>query len=167
MTKLTDTLELWLQEQINTTCRGLFDRIDRLEVQRLRDEDAIRNLFHLCDKQEQLELLLRAEIGHLSSLSEPLEMRAKNAERNMELAFIDIRTQNERVTELEDRLVERTPDEQLSSFTDRVCEVFDTEPFKTTVEGIVADWVADSDVVCSTEDVVRILEETTFKIRVR
>jgi uncharacterized protein (UPF0335 family) len=146
MTKLTDTLELWLQEQINTACRGLFDRLDRLEVQRSRDEDSIRDLYRYQDSHGK-------QVEDLGEMIDNL-IRANDA-------------LSKRVTELEDRLVERTPDEQLSSFTDRVCEVFDTEPFKTTVEGIVADWVADSDVVCSTDDVVRILEETTFKIRVR
>ena len=51
MTKITDMLDLWVQEQINTACRGLFDRLDRLEVQRLRDEDAIRDLYRQVENQ--------------------------------------------------------------------------------------------------------------------
>jgi uncharacterized coiled-coil protein SlyX len=153
MTKLTDTLELWLQEQINTACRGLFDRLDRLEVQRSRDEDAIRDLYRQVENQGNTINTLGGQVVDLED-SLVVANRTINHLVTANLAM------SKRVEDLETEL-------GLNSFTDRVCEVFDTEPFKTTVEGIVADWVADSDVVCSTEDVVRIMEETTFKIRVR
>jgi uncharacterized coiled-coil protein SlyX len=160
MTKLTDTLELWLQEQINAACRGLFDRIDRLEVQRSRDEDAIRDLYRQVENQGHTINTLGEQVVYLEDRVGYLEACVDNQSAHINTIVNSNLAMSKRVEDLETEL-------GLNSFTDRVCEVFDTEPFKTTVEGIVADWVADSDVVCSTDDVVRILEETTFKIRVR
>lgn len=136
MNKLTDTLELWLQEQINTCCMGLFDRIDRLERENLQKDNEIRDLYRQVENQDNA-MVKRIE--------------------DLEAGLVECR----------DMLVERTPDEQLSSFTDRVCEVFDTEELKTTVEEIIAAWVADSDGICSPNDVVSILEDATFTIQVR
>jgi uncharacterized coiled-coil protein SlyX len=153
MTKLTDTLELWLQEQINTACRGLFDRLDRLEVGQLQKDKAIRDLYQQCANQGHT-------INTLGGQVVELEDSLMGANRTIDYLVTANLAMSKRVEDLETEL-------GLNSFTDRVCEVFDTEPFKTTVEGIVADWISDSDVVCSTDDVVRIMEETTFKIRVR
>ena len=112
MTKLTDTLELWLQEQINTACRGLFDRIDRLEVQRSRDEGAIRDLYRYQDSHgkqvedlgEMIDNLIRANDAMTKRVAD-LELQAKDAERTLEITLADSRALRTMVCDLEDKLI--------------------------------------------------------------
>ena len=55
--------------------------------------------------------------------------------------------------ELQDRRVENAPDEELSSFAERVYECFDSEEFRDAVGDKIADYIDSSDDVCTLDQV--------------
>lgn len=124
---LFDVFERWMQGRINVCVDGILARLSRIEE--LNVDDQITGL--------------RLENDRLSA--------------NANNLYQEIRTLNVRITELEDRRVENAPDEQLDGFKERVIECFDSEEFRDAVNDQVAEYIDNSDDVCSLDDVRDIL----------
>lgn len=145
---LTNTIQHWLQGQINASLDGVLARLDSLE----RRKAASYEDFGLLNTQ-----LHRVNVD-LADRIESLERRLTELEiENSNLVNTNLALER-RVRELEDRVVEAAPDEQLEGFADRV-------------RSIVADYVDNDDQLMTRHMFYEALDAffnvSSFKIKVR
>lgn len=152
---LADTLQHWLQGQINASIDGVLARLGALEWAR---ELASKDLNDLNAQLGQVTASFADRIGHLESNNDALERRLTELEiENSNLVNTNLGLEY-RVRELEDRAVEVAPDEQLEGFADRV-------------RCIVADYIDNDDQLMTRhmfdEALDAFFNESSFKIKVR
>lgn len=145
---LTDTLQHWLQGQINASINGVLARLGALEWSK---ELASKDFNDLNTQLHRVNVDLADRIESLERRLTELEIENRNLV-NTNLAI------ERRVRELEDRVVEAAPDEQLEGFADRV-------------RSIVADYVDNDDQLMTRHLFYEALDAffnvSSFKIKVR
>lgn len=145
---LTDTLQHWLQGQINASINGVLARLGALEWSK---ELASNDINDLNTQLHRVNVDLVDRIEQLERRLTELEIENRNLV-NTNLAI------ERRVRELEDRVVEAAPDEQLEGFADRV-------------RSIVADYVDNDDQLMTRHLFYEALDAffnvSSFKIKVR
>lgn len=145
---LTDTLQHWLQGQINASINGVLARLWALEWSK---ELASKDFNDLNTQLHRVNVDLADRIESLERRLTELEIENSNLV-NTNLAL------ERRVRELEDRVVEAAPDEQLEGFADRV-------------RSIVADYVDNDDQLMTRHLFYEALDAffnvSSFKIKVR
>lgn len=145
---LTDTIQHWLQGQINVSIDGVLARLGALECAK---ELASNDINDLNTQLHRVNVDLANRIEQLERRLTELEIENRNLV-NTNLAL------ERRVRELEDRVVEAAPDEQLEGFADRV-------------RSIVADYVINDDQLMTRHLFYEALDAffnvSSFKIKVR
>lgn len=145
---LTDTIQHWLQGQINASIDGVLARLGALEWAK---ELASKDFNDLNTQLHRVNVDLADRIESLERRLTELEIENSNLV-NTNLAL------ERRVRELEDRVVEALPDEQLEGFADRV-------------HSIVADYVDNNDQLMTRHLFYEALDAffnvSSFKIKVR
>jgi len=154
---LADIFERWLQGRINVCVDGLLSRIARLEEEKSRLANAVIRLEEKARTAE--EFRVDDQITGLRCEYDTLRTLIKTETQNVNNLYQEVTAINCRITEVEDRLVEKAPDEQLTSFNERVIEQFNTEEFRDVVSHIVADVIENSDEVCTISDVYTFIRE--------
>lgn len=114
---LLSIFDRWLQGRINVCIDGLMSRISYLEEENTRLSE---RYVMLLDRTEHLSI----------------------SKMQLESDIRDLYRENE---SLKDRLVERTPDQELESFADRVYECFDSTEFRDAVGEKIADYIENDD----------------------
>lgn len=145
---LTDTIQHWLQGQINVSINGVLARLGALEWSK---ELASKDFNDLNTQLHRVNVDLADRIEQLERRLTELEIENRNLV-NTNLAL------ERRVRELEDRVVKAAPDEQLEGFADRV-------------RSIVADYVINDDQLMTRHLFYEALDAffnvSSFKIKVR
>lgn len=101
--------------------------------------------------------------------------RIERLERERENADMVIREQARTIDQLrsqiqniEDRMIEATPDERLSGFAERVYECFDSQEFRDEVQSRIEDFMEnDANRPVSYEGLEAWLEDQRFTLKVR